>query len=329
MSYKKPHTQVQYNIQDWIPYKPYSGAAEQGNQLVQNRTIGHPLRQGGSSWKTAPAAAVPAQRTVTEPCTLQFRPFWSPFSKSSSSSLLNSWKGATQSPPITIAGQKQLIHTLSYERSWINGRQQTDHKLLDEATRITAKLSAQILGPNFVIKRVPEKILFHQSQEIAKGLGSRIPPIVPQPAMKDPSWFFAASSKSNVPIFQKSGIHNLLLWTSEPKVLAAETEIYIIDMAREPSSLTICCDAKSQPKIKVEPPWNNTNVFRGNDVQFFLNHYVLMKNSKQGSKEILTHFNKEMKQTKLHAHHLVQVEVPVHPILLNNTNTLYLGTKWN
>ena len=43
--------------------------------------------------------------------------------------------------------------------------------------------------------------------------------------------------------------------------------------------------------------------------------------------ELLTDFKKEMQQTKLQAHHLVQVEVPVHLFLLNITNTKYMGAN--
>ena len=45
--------------------------------------------------------------------------------------------------------------------------------------------------------------------------------------------------------------------------------------------------------------------------------------------EILTDFKREMQQAKLHARHLVQVEVPVHPLLLNITSAIYMGTKMN
>ena len=57
-----------------------TGADEHGNQNEQNRTTGRPLRQGGASRTTAPAAAVPAGRTGVQPYTLQFRSLWSTFS---------------------------------------------------------------------------------------------------------------------------------------------------------------------------------------------------------------------------------------------------------
>ena len=62
---------------DWTRYILYTGADERGNQPVQNRMTGRHLRQGCSSWMTAPAAAVPAQRTGTQPGTPQLRSPWS------------------------------------------------------------------------------------------------------------------------------------------------------------------------------------------------------------------------------------------------------------
>ena len=58
---------------DWTLYILYTGVDERGNQPVQNRMTGRQLRQGGSSWTTAPAAAVPAQKTGTKPGTPQLR----------------------------------------------------------------------------------------------------------------------------------------------------------------------------------------------------------------------------------------------------------------
>ena len=58
---------------DWIRYILYTAADEKRNQPLQNKTTGRHLRQGGSSWTSAPAAAVPAERTGTQPCTLQLR----------------------------------------------------------------------------------------------------------------------------------------------------------------------------------------------------------------------------------------------------------------
>ena len=62
---------------DWTRYILYAGDDERGSQPVQNRMTVRHLRQGASSWTTAPAAAVPAQRTSTQPATLQIRFPWS------------------------------------------------------------------------------------------------------------------------------------------------------------------------------------------------------------------------------------------------------------
>ena len=40
-------------------------------------------------------------------------------------------------------------------------------------------------------------------------------------------------------------------------------------MATEPPSLMLCYDAKIHPKANMEPPWNDTSVFLGNDEQIF------------------------------------------------------------
>ena len=61
---------------DWIRYILYTGADEHEDQPVQNKTTGSHLHQCSSSWTTAPAAAVPAQGTGIQPCTLQLRSLW-------------------------------------------------------------------------------------------------------------------------------------------------------------------------------------------------------------------------------------------------------------
>ena len=63
-------------MHDWIRYILYTGADEHANQPVQNRTTRRPLLQGGSSWTTDPATAVPAQKTGIQPCTPQLRSLW-------------------------------------------------------------------------------------------------------------------------------------------------------------------------------------------------------------------------------------------------------------
>ena len=62
---------------DWLRCILYAGADERGNRPAQNENRGRHLRQCGSSWTTGPAAAVPAQRTGTQPGTPQPRSSWS------------------------------------------------------------------------------------------------------------------------------------------------------------------------------------------------------------------------------------------------------------
>ena len=80
-------------------------------------------------------------------------------------------------------------------------------------------------------------------------------------------------------------------------------------MATEPPSPTFCYDAKIQPKTNVEPSWSNTSVFLGNDMQVFLEPLRAHGNSAEDCMGLLTDLKKKMQQTKLHACHLVQVEV--------------------
>ena len=75
------------NMLDWTQYILVTGA----NQPLQNRMTGRQLRQGGSSWMTGPAAAVPAQRIGTQSGTPQFRSLLvQPFSRIPYKSFLKS-----------------------------------------------------------------------------------------------------------------------------------------------------------------------------------------------------------------------------------------------
>ena len=106
-----------------------------------------------------------------------------------------------------------------------------------------------------------------------------------------------------------------------------ETVTYIIDMVTEQPSNTVCRNAKLQLKPNLEQLWNNSNVFLLNDVQNFPEPLCAREILTEDSMGLPTDFKKEMRQTKLHAHHLVQVEVPVHPLLVNITNIIYMGTQ--
>ena len=98
-------------------------------------------------------------------------------------------------------------------------------------------------------------------------------------------------------------------------------------MATGEPSATFCHDAKIQPKTNVEPSWNNTSVFLGNDVQIFPETLRAHGNSAEDCMGLLTDFKKELQQIELQASHLVQVEAPVHPFPLNITNTMNKGMK--
>ena len=76
-SKRKQYMKMQYNMHDGIRCMLYTSAHEHGNQRVQIKTTGRPLRQGGSSGTTAPAAVFPPKKTGIQPCTLQLRSLWS------------------------------------------------------------------------------------------------------------------------------------------------------------------------------------------------------------------------------------------------------------
>ena len=44
--------------------------------------------------------------------------------------------------------------------------------------------------------------------------------------------------------------------------------------------------------------------------------------------EILTHFQDEMEQTKLHSAQLVDVEVSIYPFFLNKKTQMTMGMRW-
>ena len=100
-------------------------------------------------------------------------------------------------------------------------------------------------------------------------------------------------------------------------------------MPTEPPIPTVCYDAKIQLKTNVEPSWNSTAVFLRNDVQMFQEPLLAHEKSAEDCMGLLTDLKKKMQQTKLNARHLVQVEVPVHSLLLNITKTINTGTKMN
>ena len=97
-------------------------------------------------------------------------------------------------------------------------------------------------------------------------------------------------------------------------------------MAAERPLRTFCCDAKIQPQTNMEPSWNNTSVFLGNDVQFFPEPLRAHGNSAEESMGLPTDFKKKMQQTKRRA--------PFGPVTstrpfpsLHITNTINMGMK--
>ena len=66
----------------------------------------------------------------------------------------------------------------------------------------------------------------------------------------------------------------------------------------------------------MEPWWNGTSVFLGNDQQFFPEPLRAHENSSRKCMGLPTDFQKKMQQTELYSSNLIQVEVPVNSLLL-------------
>ena len=174
---------------DWTRYKLYTGSDERRNQPVRNRTTGRHLRQGGSSWTTGPAAAVPARRTNTQPGTLQLRsPPGPTFIRSPSKSLLNSWRGATSFPATTIACRSSsdpVLLLISKQRSTKRNKilRESDRRY-DETLSVGNGYQLFPMQPSHGCQR---KSLYHRLQGTANGQGQPTLPIVLPGARMKPS----------------------------------------------------------------------------------------------------------------------------------------------
>ena len=113
------------------------------------------------------------------------------FSKNPSKSLLNSWKEATSSPPIKIAGQKLLIPCpMSDPEAPVDSKQFKVLRDFTKRRRSRRNAVGRIWLPTLssaVIRRVSERSFSHQLQGIPNALALRIPSIVLQLATKKPS----------------------------------------------------------------------------------------------------------------------------------------------
>ena len=119
------------------------------------------------------------------------------FSQSPSTSLLKRWKGTKASPPIQIAGQKQLIHCpVGDLEATVESIQFTNSSRKRRASHeIQSASTGSQLCPAHSKRECQKESLSHQSQETANDLESHISAIDVQMATKKPPLFFAASSK--------------------------------------------------------------------------------------------------------------------------------------
>ena len=203
---------------DWTRYIYYTGADERRNQPVQNGTIGRPLRQGSPSLTTAPAAAVPAQRTGFQPCKLQLLSLWS------NSSL------KTQSRDCWLA-EKERHHP---RQPQMQGRSSSDRVLLLISKQRSTEHNSQIfreseghhgetlsvgtgyqLCPMQPSHKYRKENLSHRLQGTANDSGQCTLPIVVQGEMMKLSYFSAASKRQSSLILRRRGTLDPLQWRSE------------------------------------------------------------------------------------------------------------------
>ena len=260
---------------DWVPYIRFTGADEHGNQPVPNKTKGHHQRQAASSWTTAPAAAVPAQRTGTQPCTLQLRSLWS-----------NPSPEAHPTACWTVAKERRCPHQpLLQGRSssdpvlfLISKQRSTEHnsQILRESDGHHCKTLSVCTGyqlcPIQPSHECLQESLSHRLQGTANESGQRTLPIVLQGAMKKAFLFFCSKQWTKRAIFSKAWYPWSAALEEGTDMSATETETCIIDMAtepRSPKSPMLCYDEEAHRKVNMETPWNNTSVFLGKDEQSF------------------------------------------------------------
>ena len=282
-------------------YILYTGAGEHGKELVQDRTTGPQLRQGGSSWTTAPTAVVPAERPGTQPCTLQLRSLLSnPSPKANPKACRTA--GREQRHP----HQQQLQdRSSSYSVLWLISKQRStvcNSQTLRESDGhhggVLSVSNDYQLYPVQPSRDCHKESLFHQSQETASDSGQRIPNILLPVAMtKLPNFLKQAVKRANSPMEVYPWSATTDEWT---KLFSTETETFKIDMVTEPPSPMFCYDAGMQPKTNAEPSWDNTIVFLGNNTQIFPKPLCAHGNSAEECMGPFTDLEK-----KVHARHLI------------------------
>ena len=137
-------------------------------------------------------------------------------------------------------------YSLSHHRSWSHSGQQTYHKLLKEATGMMVKFGPEMVPSNIVQScqylRSRKKMLFTSCRKLGLTWGQVLVPLIHR-------W------QQSIPLDLLQKVVDETLYFSERvipmncccrrlnKILAAESETYIIEMATEPPSPTVWCDA--------------------------------------------------------------------------------------
>ena len=172
---------------DWIAHILFTGADEHGNQPVQNITKECHQRQGAPSWRTAPAAAVPAQRTGTQPCTLQFRSLWSNFSPEAHPTacwmVAKEWRRPHQ-PQLQGRSSSDLVLFLTSKQRSTEHNSQIPRESDGHHCKTLSVCTGYQLCPIQPSHECLRESLSHRLQGTANHSGQRTLPIVLQGAMK-------------------------------------------------------------------------------------------------------------------------------------------------
>ena len=271
-------------------------------------------------WRPFPAAAVPAQMTGTQACTLQLS------SLSPKAHPIACWTTAKER---RHRDQPQLqTGSISHPVLWLISRQRLT-VYTSQILRQSDGHHGETLSVNTDYQLCPVQSSHDASARKKVFFINRR-----KPRLIWDNVFFPLFYKwqwSSFFEFLQKAVDKSCLWSAavveRTKLLATETEACIIDMATKPPSPMFCYDAKIQPKTNMEPSWNNTKVFLGSDVQFFPEPLRAHGNSADECMRLLTDFKKKMQQTELHARHLVHLIVTVNSLLLNITTTKNMGMK--
>ena len=253
---------------DWLRYILYTGANERENQPVQNRMTGRHLRQVGSSWTTAPAATVHAQRTGTQPGTPLPRSRLSYPSPAAHPRVCWRVVKEQRSPHQPQLQDRSNLNPVQWRsvQQRLTGHNRLNLPEIDgHHDGILSADNGYRLCPTQPSHGYQRESICHQLLGTANDLGQRILPIVPQGVMMTPSWFSAASSTQIEPTLRKRGNPDLLHCSRGVNKIIGNWNRNMnqrqgdIDCAHP--YLTMM--HKIHPKANMESWWSGTSAFPG------------------------------------------------------------------